>query len=335
MNIPSEYDRLADSEAGSGTNTPVYSEASGFSAHTYTNYRTQPKRDGQNVALITGQQTLELSTKTTCSELGEFSRVVFDRDPQNRLTPALCLSITRFEYLNPKQGYFRLLANATTVRPHGFTITTDSWNVRESAGFNWLAFTDTEGDRMEAGEWSMRELFGREIKRNELEVYTAQIKLEHLTNPKVIVWISGFHFNHSDALHVRTYATDIKGDEFSIVVDIGEGCELRDLKVSWLAYDERLFGTRRIVSGSRRTAEFRPLDKPQHYNNGFTEFEDGKFERTPKVFLGINEIDIKGWNSHTLEVGISSVNRLGMCWYANSWDNTVLRGAGISYLAFD
>lgn len=143
--------------------------------------------------------------------------------------------------------------------------------------------------------------------------------------PKVVVWLTAFDISREKNWRVKTYATDITATSFRIHIDSWSDTVLYAAAATWVAHPEDKAG---IFSGSFNTMDI--TSSPQINHSAYAKFGDNVFSTPPRA---INWIDIDCRKNLRLEVKTSSITAVGMTWHMNSWADTVLYGAGGSYIA--
>lgn len=150
--------------------------------------------------------------------------------------------------------------------------------------------------------------------------------------PKVVLFLAGILSNRNTC-RLTISSTKITERGFSILIGSGFGLLKTDkVKISWIAYSSKLRG---VHSGSVDTAQFRTTSQPQTFNMGYEAFPEGMFKKAPKVLVGLNHFDLMAGKEQNLKCFASNVNQLGMCWNTDSWGDTVVYSAGLSYLAIE
>lgn len=148
--------------------------------------------------------------------------------------------------------------------------------------------------------------------------------------PKVVLWLSCLHMDNTKDWRVKTYATHITAAGFTLHLDTLENSILYIGKVWWVAYTAT---KPNISSGSFNTTDMRPREHPQRYNSGYIHFETNAFTTTPRVIVAFNSLDIGCKYNLRVGTGVSAVSTAGMMWHVNSWSDTILYSAGVSYIA--
>jgi hypothetical protein len=144
--------------------------------------------------------------------------------------------------------------------------------------------------------------------------------------------------------NIRVYATTIDHKGFNVsVLNLGEGggwkTRVYAAAVTWIAIPANdvmkkqnawigCFGTGIRGPGSRTTR-----DGPDRWN-GHVDF-GFEFKRSPKIFVGLSQMNASSDNKLQLGVTTSGVTTSGMKWRIEKWDDTVLHNAGANFIAVD
>ncbi|RPA72173.1 hypothetical protein BJ508DRAFT_335304 [Ascobolus immersus RN42] len=206
---------------------------------------------------------------------------------------------------------------------------------------NWLQLPG--GDHQDElplwqhGEWDFAdelEYFARLEEGDGLVNSTTWIQFPQCfeSTPEVVVFVNGIGCSNDSDLRFHIYASQNTPSGCMLNFDTWESSTLRSIKISWIAYAISLAG---VYSGSADTLAFRTVDEPQRYNMGYIAFPPGRFVKPPNVLVGLNYIDVDCEDDKNIKVFVANVTAVGMCWYASTWGDTALRGAGISYLAIE
>ncbi|RPA97726.1 hypothetical protein L873DRAFT_1809129 [Choiromyces venosus 120613-1] len=191
---------------------------------------------------------------------------------------------------------------------------------------SWLSIPPEDEDFL-CG--TVRENWVRDNRPQINAIHPVQFTRNFASPPKVVVWLSEVELGR----WVRVSAAFIHTYGFSVRFETNDLAEpAKDAVVSWVAYPADMPG---IFSGTASTKAQRPTTSPQLYNTGYIGFPEGVFKKTPRVMAGLNYLDLGSKRISRINVECSNVNIFGMTWDANSWCDSVLNGAGISYLAFE
>ncbi|TEB20880.1 hypothetical protein FA13DRAFT_1696394 [Coprinellus micaceus] len=151
--------------------------------------------------------------------------------------------------------------------------------------------------------------------------------------PMVFVCFSGLDMvNQWD---FRAQATNIDHTGFSISLIASSATWVGVARVSWIAIPGEDVLTRKNTWIGRfsTTAE-------SAVHNGSGEWTGSvkfgfQFKATPKIFIGVDQLAFSHDRNLRLYTDTRNVSKTGMDWRIKQWGNSVLKGAGVSYLALD
>ncbi|KAK6540376.1 hypothetical protein TWF694_009177 [Orbilia ellipsospora] len=149
--------------------------------------------------------------------------------------------------------------------------------------------------------------------------------------PKVVVWLSAFGMDKGANWRIKTYATDVGKDGFTVHVDSWADTMLYSASVNWLAYPA---DSTRIGSGTFSTDDIRSWENPRAENAGIANFT-AKYTKTPKVVLALSSFDYQSGKNLRLRLGTSLVTPTQLNWHLQSWSDSVMYSASASYLTFE
>lgn len=89
-----------------------------------------------------------------------------------------------------------------------------------------------------------------------------------------------------------------------------------------------------VASGSVNVMDVRQWTAPRHENQNTINFGGVTFPTPPKVFYGFNFLDLKCDANLRLKATVDNVTTTGLTWHIDSWYDSTLYAAGISYIAF-
>ncbi|KZV90877.1 zincin, partial [Exidia glandulosa HHB12029] len=150
--------------------------------------------------------------------------------------------------------------------------------------------------------------------------------------PKVIVWLCRLDLDRSTNYRVTATGTDVTTTGFTLHLDTWADTKLYSATASWIAYPANRAN---ITSGTYSITDVRPWDKPQSVNAGRIQFPSGCFQdgHTPQVFHAFNSLDVDRKANVRVKLGADNVGKDGFDWHIDSWADTVLYSAGVSYIA--
>lgn len=148
--------------------------------------------------------------------------------------------------------------------------------------------------------------------------------------PRVVVWLKDLDISCKAGWRVKTYDTNVSATGFTIHIDTWSDTVLYSATATWVAYPA---DKPKIFSGRFNTMDVRPWNRPQLYNSAHVNFGSNIFTSPPRIFLALNSLDLDCTQNLRLRVTASNINAIGMTWYIDSWDTTILYSAGASYIA--
>lgn len=255
------------------------------------------------------------------------SRIVTFTSPYST-TPDLALGLNILGIVNSQNVGVR--AHANNIQNDQFVINLDGWGGRVLPGgrCGWLEIPGDDPD-FQCGSFSTLE----DHPENEQRIRTTRLinfKRRYSAPPRVVVWLTAFHMDHTKNWCIKAYATHITPTGFTIHIETWGDTVLYSATASWVAHTADKVG---VASGSFGTVDMRPAIHPQPYNSGYIEFGKDVFDAPPRILAAISSFDIGCVENLRISMDASAVNATGMTWRINTWDGTVLNSAGASYIA--
>ncbi|KAG9034559.1 hypothetical protein FS837_002168 [Tulasnella sp. UAMH 9824] len=219
----------------------------------------------------------------------------------------------------------RVQAYADGIDRQKYTAHMDTWadTTLYSGRFDALVLKPANLDIL-SGQFSTAE----DHSWNEPKVKTSRrINFERsfITPPKVVVFLNSFDTGSGSSTRVTTYASGIDAKGFTIHIDTWSDTTLYSASAGWIAYPE---DKDYIFSGAANTTEVRPWQTPQAKTRA-------SFLKKPTIFVALNSIDISTQTKLRVLAYVDNVTTDGLTWHIDSWADTKLWSAGISYIAFN
>ncbi|KAG9019633.1 hypothetical protein FRB90_011979 [Tulasnella sp. 427] len=242
--------------------------------------------------------------------------------------PRLPVGLNYLDYGKDKN--LRVKAEVDKITQQGFVAKLNGWgdSVVYCAGLDYLALAPGQLE-YDCGEYTTT---SDHPWNRPQEKTSARIKFSHpfVTPPKVVVFLNSLDIDQSKNYRVKTYVSNVDTTGFTIHIDSWFDSILYSAKAGWVAYPE---DRKDVCSGSVNITEVRPWDKPQHQNNQAVKFpENVNFCKAPQVFMALNSIDIDRKSNIRAKCYASNVTTRGLTWHADSWGDSVLYSAGMSYI---
>jgi hypothetical protein len=153
-----------------------------------------------------------------------------------------------------------------------------------------------------------------------------------VTTPKVVVFLKSFDTGGGGSTRVKAYTSDVDRTGFTIHVETWADTNLYAAVAGWVAYPE---DRSNIYSGTVNTMDVRPWQNPQTQTSQEINFHGYAFQKKPNVFVALNFIDISTQANLRITAYVDNVKTDGLTWHVDSWADTKLWAAGISYIALD
>jgi hypothetical protein len=145
-----------------------------------------------------------------------------------------------------------------------------------------------------------------------------------ITPPKVVVFLNYIDLDHSRNWRLKTTATDIDVNGFTLKIETWLDTILYAAQACWIAYPE---DREHIFSTSVHTTNWPQLRS--------ITFNDVEFWKAPSVFIALNYIDIDCKANFRISAYANGVSRAGLVWHIDSWADTILYSAGATIIAFN
>ncbi|KAI9451833.1 hypothetical protein BJY52DRAFT_1351089 [Lactarius psammicola] len=150
--------------------------------------------------------------------------------------------------------------------------------------------------------------------------------------PKVVVFLNCFDFDKSHNSRLKTTATNIDVEGFTLNIETWSDTTFYAARVGWIAYPE---DRGHIFSTSVSTLDIRPANKPRHQHSKEILFNSVEFVKKPSVFVAFNSLDICNKDNPRVVAYVDGISTTRLVWHIDSWDDTTLYSAGATIIAFD
>jgi FtsZ-binding cell division protein ZapB len=251
--------------------------------------------------------------------------IIFET-PYPEKPSGVLLGLTDIDVANGE--HVRIYSYTSNIRSDRFTVHLDTWEVANlhGCGCAWLAIAaDHDPDlRFGAVAWdqpwtTVMERFARKV----------SFENEYPFPPVVVVWLSALAMDKRTNWRVKTYASQVTTDGFTLHIDTWGDSLLYGAESTWLAYPA---DTPRVLSGSFNTLQVRLSHPARQITTGTVDFGN-TFQTTPRVFVALNYLDMDHVRNLRFFMRHATVDRSKMDWSLNTWDDSILYAAGASYIA--
>ncbi|KAF7555207.1 hypothetical protein G7Z17_g2398 [Cylindrodendrum hubeiense] len=231
-----------------------------------------------------------------------------------------------------KNFNIRVKAFADNVTNSSADFHLDTWSdsIIHSAGCTWFR-KPSDDKEFQIGKFNTLEDHSWKTPKAKT---SHQVKFKHPYQkaPKVVVWLNHLDFAKGKDWRIKATATDITATGFKLNLDSWSDTVVYSAGAAWIAYPADRDG---LASGTFSTLDVRPASQPKLLTRGIERFPRGTFKRNPKVLIAFNSIDADCHKNLRVKLGASSVSPRGMRWHINSWADSPLKSAGVSYIAFN
>jgi len=223
----------------------------------------------------------------------------------------------------------RVKAFTSDISQNNFNVHVNSWGDTElyTGGVSWLELAPGNLE-YQSGQFSTEEDHPWSQPQEET---SRRINFDRpfVTPPRVVVFLNQLDMSNEHNWRIKTEATDVDESGFTINIGTWGDSILFSATAGWIAYPE---DRKYVLSGSANITDIRPWEQPQPENSKHVSFAGVEFWKAPSVFMAINGFDIDHSDNLRLKVYADDVSPEGMTWHADSWADTVLYSAGISYI---
>lgn len=230
----------------------------------------------------------------------------------------------------------RVESSSTNITRGGFICNAMSWadGILHYVGVDWLAIIDEP-------TWQKGLFKSSNFKTWGLE---ERVKFDKPFNdgpPFLFACLSGIEIVGKWSVCMYTTNIDHTGFTVGIVNSGEEGGELGNLKfaaVTWIAIPgTEPLKRKHVWTGTFNTSTGSSFDLEKNGWGGWKgHVEFGfKFNRTPKIFIGLRQFCESNSANFRLNAAVSKVTTSGMDWGFGKWEDTKLLSAGANFLAVD
>ncbi|KAI9451832.1 hypothetical protein BJY52DRAFT_1214884 [Lactarius psammicola] len=151
----------------------------------------------------------------------------------------------------------------------------------------------------------------RSLWKNPNDPASVRIDFERpfVTPPKVVVFLNCFDFDQSHNWRLKTTATDIDVEGFTLNIETWSDTTFYAARVGWIAY---------------------PEDRGHIFSTSVIEFV-----KKPSVFVALNSLDISNNDNPRIIAYVDGISTSHLVWHIDSRGGTTLYSAGATIIAFN
>ncbi|KAI4157163.1 MAG: hypothetical protein LQ342_008503 [Letrouitia transgressa] len=271
---------------------------------------------------------------TQAAKLGLFNTKEVLFDPSYNSEPKMTIALSRID-LSCKANK-SVAAKINQVTKDNAIVSVDTWDtsILNGGAASWIE-ANSEDQDWQFGEFNTQEQRDRNDTSSQTAEKVIYFDYAYSEPPNVVVALSLIDIENAHDYRVKTYATDITNDHFTIHIDTWGNSILYAAAASWVAFPADLTSA---LSFSFTTAAGNTKSK----NSDRLDFSaystktgrSRKFVKTPVVRTFLNLIDIPNGKDLRIKAYSDQVTEQGFTWHADTWGDTVLRQAGVSVVVW-
>ena len=195
-----------------------------------------------------------------------------------------------------------------------------------SAVADVIAFTPADSDFL-IGE-HMRSLW-----RNLNSPASVRIDFERpfSTPPNVAVFFNCIELERFRNWRLKTTATDIDTNGFTLHIDTWSDTILYAARVGWIAYPENRGN---IFNTSVSTGDIPPANRQGLRDSHELSFRALEMPTVPSVFIALNTLDVDCKDGLRINAYVDNISTNQLTWHIDSWNDTVVYSAGATLVVF-
>ncbi|KAG8703281.1 hypothetical protein FRC09_004259 [Ceratobasidium sp. 395] len=216
------------------------------------------------------------------------------------------------------------------------TVHLDAWGdtVLYSAGCTWLDIGKHDRDfQFASGKMGCSvsaKLRGATDNRGKWTVKVA-FDRPYARVPKVVTWLQEFELDNDHKWNLKSYVENVTTTGFTLTVKGSSDTWIYKATACWIAHPSNRAN---ITSGRFDSVDVCPASQPRQQHSKTITF-DKKFERAPRVYAALNYFDITNGANLRIKALVKDVTAQGLTLSIESWGDTVLNSAGVSYIAIE
>ncbi|KAF8517305.1 hypothetical protein BU17DRAFT_76474 [Hysterangium stoloniferum] len=244
--------------------------------------------------------------------------------------PSLALGLSVLDIQNVPDPRVTVYATDVTDTSASFHANSEEGSTLYTATTNWFGVDPRDPD-FQIGEFSTTQVHPR----NKPQVLTScriTFARPFVEVPKVISVLREFHFSKDHGWRITTEVSHINCNGFTIHIKSWADTIIYSATASWIAYSPSIGD---VYSGSVNTMDAHAWTQPKAQTSKAVEFQGMTFTKVPNVFFGLYSLDMSSDRNLRIKCTMDNVGRKGFTWHIDTWANSVIWSAGISYLCFE
>ncbi|KAG9044308.1 hypothetical protein FS837_008376 [Tulasnella sp. UAMH 9824] len=254
------------------------------------------------------------------------------RFPQTYVAPPrVALGLSALDIENGTK--IRVKSYTDDITSQDFTAHIDTWGDTSlySGEVNYFAMKPANLD-FQTGTFQATQDFGEGTVLGKKTSHRVTYDRPFLTPPRVVVFLREVSLNGDKDWCIKTYASNIDTKGFTLHFDTSGDTIVDSVGAGWIAYPE---DRDHICSGTGHTTEVSPRHHPHEKHQKDVVFQGVHFWRNPRVFVALNSFDMSSEADLRCRAYCDNVTTNGLTWHIDTWRDSKLKSAGISYICFN
>jgi len=235
-------------------------------------------------------------------------------------------------------AHIRVRAKAEGVTENDFILNVDTWMDTQlfNATSTWIEFAPSDLD-YQLGEFNTLNARGYQLAPADEKGIRRDRKHFNFSDggysepPNVIVWLSALDIDKSRNYRVRAIASNVTAKGFDLDIESWLDTILYSATASWVTYPRN---SESAVSGRVSTLDVRTWYPPIPKNSKDVSFPAKFFDRAPKLFVGISEIDMDSSANLRVMTYADNITQDGFVWHGDTWLDSQLYAVSANWIAF-
>lgn len=149
--------------------------------------------------------------------------------------------------------------------------------------------------------------------------------------PQLPMGLTSLDIDQKANIRIRAFSSDVTQEKFKASLESWADTVLYSASLTWLECSNSRFDY--LQTGTYNTQETRPWNNPQLTQSARINFAK-PFSSPPKVVTSLQELDMDRSRTWRIRVYATDVDTHGFTVHADSWANSILYSAGVTWLAY-
>lgn len=179
------------------------------------------------------------------------------------------------------------------------------------------------------GNFNIRDIRNTPMPRlDNTRIIDYHMKYGHV--PEIAVGLTSLDIDHHTNIRIQAFADEVTIRNFKVCLQSWHDTTLYDASMTWLEKNSCFGDTLQIGIYTTRELSLWHSPKPRQTRINFTT----PFQSTPNVVTWLNSLDMDKRKNFRIGVYPSEIDRNGFTIHAETWADSILYSAGVTWLAF-